>query len=89
MTIFLAGHETTALTLAWAWFLLATHPEAEEKLLTEVQTTLGDRPPTVALRPLLAGHSTRTVVTVVRRGRGQHPAIRACRRALAAAAGAP
>lgn len=36
--------------------------------------------PTVALRPLLAGHSTRTVVTVVRRGRGQHPAIRGCRR---------
>jgi DNA-binding transcriptional LysR family regulator len=46
----------------------------------------GGRPPTVDLRPLPAGQGARTVVTVVRRGRGQHPAIRACRRALAAAA---
>src|SRR4029077_18623169 len=53
MTLFLAGHETTALTLAWAWFLLATHPEAEEKLLSEVRTTLGDRPPTVDDLPRL------------------------------------
>jgi DNA-binding transcriptional LysR family regulator len=49
----------------------------------------GGRPPTVALRPLPAGQGARTVVTVVRRGRGQHPAVQACRGALAAAAGGP
>jgi cytochrome P450 len=29
MTLFLAGHETTALTLAWSWYLLGQNPEAE------------------------------------------------------------
>jgi cytochrome P450 len=29
MTLFLAGHETTALTLAWTWYLLAGHPQVE------------------------------------------------------------
>lgn len=47
MTLFLAGHETTALTLAWTWYLLATHPDAEEKLLAEVVGALGGLPPTV------------------------------------------
>ncbi len=28
MTLFLAGHETTANALAWSWYLLAQHPEA-------------------------------------------------------------
>ncbi|MFN0119297.1 MAG: cytochrome P450 [Blastocatellia bacterium] len=45
MTIFLAGHETTALALTWAWYLLATHPEAEAKLHTELDGALGNRPP--------------------------------------------
>src|SRR5205085_3365120 len=40
MTLFLAGHETTALTLSWAWYLLATHPEAEEKLAAEVRMVI-------------------------------------------------
>ena len=26
MTLYLAGHETTALTLAWSWYLLSQHP---------------------------------------------------------------
>jgi cytochrome P450 len=47
MTLFLAGHETTALTLTWTWYLLATHPEVEERLVAEVRQVLGDRPPTV------------------------------------------
>lgn len=45
MTLFLAGHETTALTLSWAWYLLGQHPEAERKLLTEIDTVLAGRPP--------------------------------------------
>jgi cytochrome P450 len=46
MTLFLAGHETTANTLAWAWYLLAEHPEAEARLHAELDAVLGDRPPT-------------------------------------------
>jgi cytochrome P450 len=46
MTLFLAGHETTALTLSWTWYLLATHPEAQERLAAEVRSVIGDRLPT-------------------------------------------
>ena len=47
MTLFLAGHETTALTLSWAWYLLAQHPEVEQKLWAELDAVLGGRTPTV------------------------------------------
>ncbi|WP_258055024.1 hypothetical protein [Streptomyces sp. Ru71] len=40
------------------------------------------QPPTVALRPLPRGRRTRRVFTVVRAGRGRHPAVQACRDAL-------
>jgi cytochrome P450 len=53
MTLFLAGHETTALTLAWSWYLLGTHPEAERKFHAELDDVLGDREPTVADLPRL------------------------------------
>jgi cytochrome P450 len=43
MTLFLAGHETTALALTWTWYLLSQHPEAEAKLLEEARQVLGDR----------------------------------------------
>ncbi len=46
MTLFMAGHETTANTLAWVWYLLATHPDVEEKLHAELDGVLADRPPT-------------------------------------------
>jgi cytochrome P450 len=46
MTLFLAGHETTALVLSWTWFLLAEHPEAEQKLMAEVDAVLAGRTPT-------------------------------------------
>lgn len=46
MTLFMAGHETTANTLAWVWYLLATHPEVESKLHAELDNVLTDRPPT-------------------------------------------
>ncbi|MGH8530538.1 MAG: cytochrome P450 [Nevskiales bacterium] len=53
MTLFLAGHETTALALSFSFALLAQHPEAEARLLEEIQTALGDRPPTVEDIPRL------------------------------------
>ena len=46
MTLFLAGHETTALALSWTWHLLAGHPEVEEKLQAEVDQVLHGRIPT-------------------------------------------
>ncbi|HXH22943.1 MAG TPA: cytochrome P450 [Dehalococcoidia bacterium] len=45
MTIFLAGHETTATALTWTWYLLSQHPEAEARLHREVDTVLDGRPP--------------------------------------------
>jgi cytochrome P450 len=53
MTLFMAGHETTANTLAWVWYLLATHPEAEARLHAELDDVLDDRPPTFADLPRL------------------------------------
>ena len=45
VTLFLAGHETTANTLNWTWWLLAQHPEVEAKLHAELDAVLGGRPP--------------------------------------------
>jgi cytochrome P450 len=42
-TIFLAGHETTALALTWAFYLLSQSPEVERRLHRELDETLGDR----------------------------------------------
>ncbi|MCX4246632.1 cytochrome P450 [Paraliomyxa miuraensis] len=44
-SLILAGHETTSLTLAWTFYLLAHHPEVEARLVEEVTRVLGDRPP--------------------------------------------
>lgn len=43
MTIFLAGHETTANALTWTWYLLSQNPEAETKLHAEIADVLGGR----------------------------------------------
>ncbi len=43
-----AGTETTALTLAWAMYLTATHPEAAERVRREGEAVCGDREPTAA-----------------------------------------
>jgi cytochrome P450 len=48
LTLFLAGHETTANALAWTWHLLALHPRAEAKLHEELRTVLGGRAPAAA-----------------------------------------
>jgi cytochrome P450 len=53
MTIFLAGHETTANALAWTWYLLGHHPQAEERLLSEIDTVLCNRPPNIEDIPAL------------------------------------
>lgn len=43
-TLFIAGHETTALTLAYSLYLLAAHPDAQERLRHELSAELGSRP---------------------------------------------
>ncbi|HEY0241177.1 MAG TPA: cytochrome P450 [Gemmatimonadaceae bacterium] len=45
LTIFLAGHETTANALTWTWYLISQHPDVEAKLHREIDTALGDRAP--------------------------------------------
>ncbi len=54
MTLFLAGHETTALLLSWAWYLLSQYPEVEGKLAAELRQELAGRSPTVADLPRLS-----------------------------------
>jgi cytochrome P450 len=54
MTIFLAGHETTAVALTWTWHLLSQHPEIEAKLHAELDETLGSRLPAVEDVPRLS-----------------------------------
>lgn len=61
MTLFLAGHETTATALSWAWYLLANHPEVERLLHQEVDTALGGRLPNA--EDLAALPYTRNVMT--------------------------
>jgi cytochrome P450 len=46
MTFLLAGHETTAVTLAWTFYLLAKHPAVDERLRDEVERVLAGREPT-------------------------------------------
>jgi cytochrome P450 len=53
MTLFLAGHETTALALSWSWYLLATHPLAEQRFHAELVEVLGGRTPNVSDLPKL------------------------------------
>jgi cytochrome P450 len=61
MTLFLAGHETTALALGWTWYLLASNPDAEARLVNELHDVLGGRAPTTADLPRL--RFTEAVVT--------------------------
>ena len=48
LTFLLAGHETSALGLTWAWYLLAQHPTAEHRLQAEAAQVLGGRAPDYA-----------------------------------------
>ncbi len=53
MTLFLAGHETTALTLSWIWYLLAQNPVAEKKFHFELSDVLHGKLPTMEDLPRL------------------------------------
>ncbi|HWS98715.1 MAG TPA: cytochrome P450 [Pyrinomonadaceae bacterium] len=53
MTIFLAGHETTANAMTWTWYLLSEHPEVEARLHEELDAVLAGREPTVEDVPRL------------------------------------
>jgi len=53
ITIFMAGHETTAVTMTWVWYLLSQHPAEEAELHKELDRVLGGRTPTVEDLPNL------------------------------------
>ena len=53
ITLFLAGHETTANTLSWTWWLLAQNPAVEKKFHEELDGVLGGRAPSVDDLPKL------------------------------------
>lgn len=53
MTLFIAGHDTTANALSWTWYLLAQHPAVEAQLAAELRAVLENRPPSVADLPRL------------------------------------
>ncbi|MFO0585928.1 MAG: cytochrome P450 [Polyangiaceae bacterium] len=48
LTIFLAGHETTANALAWTFYLLSLHPGVGRRLAAEIEDVLHGRPPEIA-----------------------------------------
>ncbi len=48
VTFFAAGHETTALTLTYAYHLLSQNPEVQDRLIAEVSEVLGGKPATAA-----------------------------------------
>ena len=53
MTLFIAGHETTANALTWTWYLLSQHPDVEAQLHEEIASVLGDAVPTASDVPRL------------------------------------
>jgi cytochrome P450 len=53
IVLLMAGHETTANTLAWTWYILSQTPEVERRLHCEIDEVLGDRPPAYAHVPKL------------------------------------
>jgi len=53
LTLFLAGHETTANALTWTWYLLSQNPECEGRLHREIDSVLAGRVPEMADLPQL------------------------------------
>lgn len=65
MTLFLAGHDTTSLTLSWGWYLLAQNSDVYDALQTEVCGVLSGRSPTAADIPRLP-YTERVVLEIMR-----------------------
>ena len=53
ITLFIAGHETTAVALSWAWYLIGQHPEVDQRMFDEVQHVTEGRLPGFADIPRL------------------------------------
>lgn len=45
MTMLIAGHETTAAVLTWTLFALMSNPDVEAKMVSEIDSVLGDKTP--------------------------------------------
>lgn len=54
ITFLVAGHETTAISLAWTWYLLCEHPAVDARVREEVAAVVGGRVPTAEDVPRLA-----------------------------------
>jgi cytochrome P450 len=54
MTMLVAGHETTAIILAWFWYVLSQNPTVEQKMISEIDDVLQGRVPTMADLPALS-----------------------------------
>lgn len=80
ITIFEAGHETTAVAMTFTWYLLSQHPDAEARLHTELDAVLGGRTPTAEDVPNLP--YTRQVIEEAMRLYPPAPAVTG-RRAVA------
>lgn len=65
ITLFIAGHETTAVALTWFWYLLAQHPEVEQRMQAEIDEVTEGRLPTFQDIPKLV--YTRQVLSEVLR----------------------
>ena len=65
ITLYIAGHDTTAILLSWTWVLLAQHPAVAAELHAELDETLDGRSPTVDCLPQLS--YTRNVIKEVLR----------------------
>jgi cytochrome P450 len=65
MTLFMAGHETTAVALSWTWYLLGQHPQVEARVAEEVRAVLGGRAPAMADLPNLT-YTARVVTESMR-----------------------
>lgn len=61
LTLFLAGHETTANALSWTWYLLSQHPRVEHQFHQELDSVLQGRLPSAEDLPLLP--YTRLILT--------------------------
>ena len=65
MTLFMAGHETTANTMAWIWYALSQNPDVEARLHDELDAVLAGNAPTIADLPRLP--YTESVITEILR----------------------